>query len=81
MRPADSLGADPFFLRLIAGVQEVLSERHPGLPFRGVDDVSDERALYRRWWAERRVDGVLVVVRASAPRAPPCSTDRPCRVW
>ncbi|MFJ6572484.1 LacI family DNA-binding transcriptional regulator [Streptomyces sp. NPDC091292] len=60
-RPAGTLGVDSFFLQLISGVQEVLAERHLGLLFQVVEDVDAECAAYRRWWAEHRVDGVLVV--------------------
>ncbi|WP_328859840.1 LacI family DNA-binding transcriptional regulator [Streptomyces sp. NBC_00306] len=60
-RPATTLGVDSFFLQLISGIQEVLAERHLGLLFQVVEDVADECAVYRRWWAEHRVDGVLVV--------------------
>ncbi|MFE5917165.1 LacI family DNA-binding transcriptional regulator [Streptomyces sp. NPDC056468] len=60
-RPADTLGVDSFFLQLVSGIQEVLAERHLGLLFQVVEDVADECAVYRRWWAEHRVDGVLVV--------------------
>ncbi|MCX4903362.1 LacI family DNA-binding transcriptional regulator [Streptomyces sp. NBC_00878] len=60
-RPADTLGVDSFFLQLISGIQEVLAERHLGLLFQVVEDVDDECVVYRRWWAEHRVDGVMVV--------------------
>ncbi|MFS4103648.1 LacI family transcriptional regulator [Streptomyces sp. GMY01] len=60
-RPADTLGVDSFFLQLVSGIQEVLAERHLGLLFQVVEDLADECAVYRRWWAEHRVDGVLVV--------------------
>ncbi|MGW1893644.1 LacI family DNA-binding transcriptional regulator [Streptomyces sp. NPDC002004] len=60
-RPADLLGVDSFFLQLVSGVQEVLAERHLGLLFQVVEDVAAECVVYRRWWAEHRVDGVLVV--------------------
>ncbi|MFF4037518.1 LacI family DNA-binding transcriptional regulator [Streptomyces sp. NPDC001816] len=68
-RPADTLGVDSFFLQLVSGIQEVLAERHLGLLFQVAQDVADECAVYRRWWAEHRVDGVLVVdPRAEDPR-------------
>ncbi|GFH34637.1 LacI family DNA-binding transcriptional regulator [Streptomyces pacificus] len=68
-RPAGTLGVDSFFLQLISGVQEVLSERHLGLLFQVVEDLDAECAVYRRWWAEHRVDGVLVVdPRSDDPR-------------
>ncbi|MEV1081256.1 LacI family DNA-binding transcriptional regulator [Streptomyces sp. NPDC050211] len=60
-RPAETLGVDSFFLQLVSGIQEVLAERHLGLLFQVVEDIEDECAVYRRWWAEHRVDGVLVV--------------------
>ena len=60
-RPAATLGVDSFFLQLISGIQEVLAERQLGLLFQVVEDVAAECAVYRRWWAEHRVDGVLVV--------------------
>ncbi|MEV6418352.1 LacI family DNA-binding transcriptional regulator [Streptomyces sp. NPDC051662] len=60
-RPAATLGVDSFFLQLISGIQEILSERQLGLLFQVVEDVHAECAVYRRWWAEHRVDGVLVV--------------------
>ncbi|MFD7439213.1 LacI family DNA-binding transcriptional regulator [Streptomyces sp. NPDC059861] len=60
-RPAHTLGVDSFFLQLVSGIQEVLAERHLGLLFQVAEDVADECAVYRRWWAEHRVDGVLVV--------------------
>ncbi|MFJ8111856.1 LacI family DNA-binding transcriptional regulator [Streptomyces sp. NPDC096132] len=60
-RPADTLGVDSFFLQLVSGIQEVLAERHLGLLFQIARDLPDECAVYRRWWAENRVDGVLVV--------------------
>ncbi|MFE2538531.1 LacI family DNA-binding transcriptional regulator [Actinacidiphila glaucinigra] len=60
-RPASSLGIESFFLQLVSGIQEVLSERHLGLLFRVVAGAEEECAVYRRWWAEQRVDGVIVV--------------------
>lgn len=69
-RPAAHLGVDSFFLQLISGIQEVLAERQLGLLFQVVEDVPAECAVYRRWWAEHRVDGVLVVdPRTDDPRA------------
>ncbi|AOP48443.1 LacI family DNA-binding transcriptional regulator [Streptomyces lydicus] len=60
-RPAQTLGVESFFLQLVSGIQEVLSARNIALLFQVVEDLGTECALYRRWWAERRVDGVLVV--------------------
>ncbi|MFD5510172.1 LacI family DNA-binding transcriptional regulator [Streptomyces sp. NPDC127051] len=60
-RPAQTLGVESFFLQLVSGIQEVLSAGRVALLFQVVDGIDAECAVYRRWWAERRVDGVLVV--------------------
>ncbi|MCC3778399.1 LacI family DNA-binding transcriptional regulator [Streptomyces sp. UNOB3_S3] len=60
-RPARTLGVESFFLQLVSGVQEALAVRRLGLLFQVVEDVDAECAAYRRWWAEHRVDGLLVV--------------------
>ncbi|WP_017620405.1 LacI family DNA-binding transcriptional regulator, partial [Nocardiopsis gilva] len=68
-RPARTLGVEPFFMQLISGIQAELSERANALLFHLVEDVDAEIGLYRKWWAERRVDGVLVVdPRTADPR-------------
>ncbi|MFH9423674.1 LacI family DNA-binding transcriptional regulator [Streptomyces sp. NPDC017529] len=60
-RPAHTLGVESFFLQLVSGIQETLSAHRTALLFQVVEDLAAECATYRRWWAERRVDGVLVV--------------------
>ncbi|MEV6581519.1 LacI family DNA-binding transcriptional regulator [Streptomyces sp. NPDC051582] len=68
-RPAQTLGVESFFLQLVSGIQEVLSADRVALLFQVVDGIDAECAVYRRWWAERRVDGVLVVdARTDDPR-------------
>ncbi|NSC25292.1 LacI family transcriptional regulator [Streptomyces albus subsp. chlorinus] len=68
-RPARILGVESFFLQLISGIQQVLAERRLGLLFQVVEDVPAECAMYRHWWAEHRVDGVLLVdPRTNDPR-------------
>lgn len=70
-RPARTLEVESFFLQLVSGIQEALAVRHLGLLFQVVEDVEEECAVYRRWWAERRVDGLLVVdPRLDDPRPP-----------
>jgi DNA-binding LacI/PurR family transcriptional regulator len=59
-RPARILGVEPFFMELISGVEAELSARSYALTLQVVADEAAELALYRRWWGERRVDGVLV---------------------
>lgn len=59
-RPARILGVEPFFMQLISGVQAELSAHSYGLTLQLVADPDAELAVYRRWWGERRVDGVFV---------------------
>ncbi|MFG2060207.1 LacI family DNA-binding transcriptional regulator [Micromonospora sp. NPDC048871] len=59
-RPAQTLGIEPFFMELISGVEAELSARSYALTLQVVADPQAEIAVYRRWWGERRVDGVLV---------------------
>ncbi len=47
-------------MELISGVEAELSARSYALTLQVVSDQEAEIAVYRRWWAERRVDGVLV---------------------
>lgn len=60
-RPARVLGVEPFFMELISGIEAELSARSYGLTLQVVADHATEIAVYERWWAERRVDGVLIV--------------------
>jgi DNA-binding LacI/PurR family transcriptional regulator len=59
-RPARALGIEPFFMELIGGVEAALSARSYGLLLQIAPDPPAEAVIYRRWWGERRVDGVLV---------------------
>ncbi|MFD0803762.1 LacI family DNA-binding transcriptional regulator, partial [Streptomonospora algeriensis] len=68
-RPALALGVETFFMRFIAGIQEELAEGETALMLQSVDGTSPELATYKRWYAERRVDGVLLVdLRRDDPR-------------
>ncbi|RCV48478.1 LacI family DNA-binding transcriptional regulator [Marinitenerispora sediminis] len=68
-RPADVLGIEPFFMRLISGIQSELAGGPTALTFQMAGDLAAETATYRRWAAERRVDGVLLVdLRVRDPR-------------
>ncbi|MFD9703810.1 LacI family DNA-binding transcriptional regulator [Lentzea sp. NPDC059081] len=58
VRPPRALGDEAFFFQLIAGMQ---SEMSSALLLQVVSSRSDEIALYQRWWAEHRVDGVFLV--------------------
>lgn len=68
-RPAKTLALEPFFMEFIAGVESELSARSIALTLQLVESVEEEIEVYRRWWGERRVDGVLVIdLRTEDPR-------------
>jgi DNA-binding LacI/PurR family transcriptional regulator len=68
-RPARTLALEPFFMEFIAGVESELASRAMALTIQLVEDVESEIEVYRRWFGERRVDGVLVVdLRVDDPR-------------
>lgn len=70
-RPADVLGAEAFFGAFVAGLQEVLSAQDYSLQMKIVDSPEAEIETYRRWFGQRRVDGVVVVdLRVDDPRIP-----------
>ncbi|MBR7839677.1 LacI family DNA-binding transcriptional regulator [Actinospica durhamensis] len=60
-RPAGTLGVEPFFMQLVAGIQGELAEERSALLFTVAEDYRAEIELHRTWWAQRRVDGVLLV--------------------
>ena len=59
-RPARTLGIEPFYMELISGVEAELAARSYALTLQVVADQDAELAVYRRWWGERRVDGVFL---------------------
>jgi DNA-binding LacI/PurR family transcriptional regulator len=68
-RPAWVLGIEPFFMQLIAGIEAELSGTGTALLLQATEDAEAEMAAYRRWWGERRVDGVILVdLREDDPR-------------
>jgi DNA-binding LacI/PurR family transcriptional regulator len=68
-RPAKTLALEPFFMEFIAGVESELSAKSIALTIQLAGDMQDEVEVYRRWWGERRVDGVLMVdLRIGDPR-------------
>jgi DNA-binding LacI/PurR family transcriptional regulator len=60
-RPARLLGIEPYFMQLLSGIQAELSSNHVMLLFTLAEDQDAEIAMYRTWWAQRRVDGVILV--------------------
>ena len=68
-RPARTIALEPFFMEFIAGVESELASQSIALTIQLVRDVREEIAVYRRWWGEHRVDGVLMVdLRVDDPR-------------
>ncbi len=60
-RPARTLGIEPFFMQLISGIEGELAAHDVALLLYTAEDRQAQLATYRRWWAERRVDGVFLV--------------------
>jgi DNA-binding LacI/PurR family transcriptional regulator len=60
-RPAQQLGIEPYFMQLMSGIQAELSAHHVTLLCTLAEDQQTEIALYRKWWGQRRVDGVFLV--------------------
>jgi DNA-binding LacI/PurR family transcriptional regulator len=70
-RTPRTLAVEPFFMGLIAGMESKLSAESIALTLQVVESVEAEVVVLRRWWAERRVDGVFVVdLRTDDPRIP-----------
>jgi len=70
-RPARTLAYEPFFAKLLSGIEAALSASHLALMLQIVEGVEEETVALRRWWAEHRVDGVLLVdLRVDDPRIP-----------
>ncbi|HEY3556204.1 MAG TPA: LacI family DNA-binding transcriptional regulator [Kribbella sp.] len=70
-RTPQTLIEEPYFMGFVGGVESVLSEHSYALALQVVADLDEELATYRKWAAERRVDGVLVVdLRVGDPRIP-----------
>lgn len=68
-RAASVLGAEPFFMSFIAGIEEVLAEKDFALLLQVSPHPEQELDTYQRWWSGRRVDGVFVVdLRVDDPR-------------
>jgi DNA-binding LacI/PurR family transcriptional regulator len=61
----------PYFSDLFSGIEGELSSRGIALMLQMVDDTPEEMVVLRNWWAERRVDGVILVnLRSEDPRVP-----------
>ncbi len=60
-RPARTVGVEPFFGQLLAGLQDGLSAKSVSLSLMLVEDTAAEIEVYRRWVSEHRVDAFVVV--------------------
>jgi DNA-binding LacI/PurR family transcriptional regulator len=60
VRPDRALDLEPVFLQLLSGIAAELAGRQDTLLFAVAGDTDAEIEQYRRWWAQRRVDGVLL---------------------
>ncbi|MEV0387583.1 LacI family DNA-binding transcriptional regulator [Nonomuraea sp. NPDC050643] len=60
-RPARTLGVEPFFAHFLSGLQSRLSTDGVATQLLIVEDVQAEMAVYRRWAAENRVDGLVLL--------------------
>ncbi|GAA4880229.1 MULTISPECIES: LacI family DNA-binding transcriptional regulator [Saccharopolyspora] len=68
-RPPELLGTEPFLMRLVAGLERTLSAYGVSLQLALTSDTETELATYRQWWAERRIDGVVLTdLRTADPR-------------
>lgn len=59
-RSASTLGVEPFFMKFIAGLEGELSARRVALLLQVVEDHEAAMAAVSSWWAEQRIDGVIV---------------------
>src|SRR4029453_17098926 len=60
-RSASTLGVEPFFIKLLSGIENTLAARSIALLLQVVPDHDAEVEAYRRWFAERRVDGIFLI--------------------
>ena len=68
-RPPDELRSDPLVVQWLSGVEAALAQHGLSLQLALTPDQDAELLTYRRWWAERRIDGMIVTdLRACDPR-------------
>ncbi len=71
VRQDPSARAEPFLVHFMTGAETMLSSRGYMLLLHGVPDHNAACETYRRWWAQRRVDGVLILdLIVNDPRIP-----------
>jgi DNA-binding LacI/PurR family transcriptional regulator len=60
-RPARFLGVEPFYMSFLAGLENQFSKVGSSLLMHIAESPSEEIATIRRWAAERRVDGLVLL--------------------
>lgn len=60
-RPRASVDAERFYFQFIVGVESVLTAHSQSLVLQMVDNISEELDVHQSWWAQRRVDSVILV--------------------
>lgn len=69
-RPHTDVSAERFFFDFIVGMQAELTAASASLMLQIVSTPAEEIAIYRSWWSQRRVDGVVVLdPRSQDPRS------------
>jgi DNA-binding LacI/PurR family transcriptional regulator len=69
VRDPELVATEPYFMRMVAGLERTLSQRGVALLLTVVSDPTVELDLYRRWWGGRRIDGMLLFdMRVTDPR-------------
>jgi DNA-binding LacI/PurR family transcriptional regulator len=59
-RNAATLGVEPFFMKFIAGLEAELASARTALLLQVVEDHAKAIEATGTWWAERRIDGMIV---------------------
>ena len=60
-RPHTSYSSERFFFEFIVGLQTTLTESGVDLLLHLADSTSEEMTVQRSWWAQHKVDGIIVV--------------------
>ncbi|WP_238014892.1 LacI family DNA-binding transcriptional regulator [Dactylosporangium sp. AC04546] len=69
VRPPRQMVIDSWFTQMLSGVEAELNRRQIALVLHLVDDIDDTVDVYRKWWAGRHVDGVILTdLRKTDPR-------------
>ena len=59
-RAVPTWGVEPFYMQLISGMEAELSAARTALVLQVVEDHDAAIEAIRQWWAERRIDGVIL---------------------